>query len=501
MNLRLSSSRRPPKSLLAASALVAAGSLTWMGMSAQAAPATVTNGGTVLQTNLVSDLPGVAAVTDPNLVNPWGISESTGSPFWISDNNAGVATLYTVPGAGSTPVSVVPLVVNIPTPVDTTGGTPTGTVFNPNNGAGAFPVTGLNHSGQKASAPALFLFDTEDGTILGWNPTIDPTGKFAGSGGASAQAAIAVDDSGNNFTNPDPAQQTGAVYKGLAIATSTTPIIASDPNSTALLYATNFRDGTVDVYDSTFTEVTTLPAGAFTDRDLPRGYAPFGIQELNGKIYVSYAKQDAFKHDDAAGPHRGFVDVYNLDGTPGLPKGEVRLISRGPLDSPWGLAIAPAGFAGLSAPGGDPVLLVGNFGNGLIHAFDAANGDGLGQLNDPDGEPIVIDGLWALRVGNGAAGGLTNTVYFTAGIFGESHGLFGSLTTVAPGSPEGPAEGQWVQANLDIVQLDLQQLNADVAAGAPKATIKADKQTLNADTRQFADVQRAYGNDAVDDAS
>src|SRR5215472_4424650 len=217
MKLRLSSSRRLHRSLVAGAALAAAGSLTWVGVGgAQAAPAWVTHGGTVLQTNLVSDLPGVAAATDPNLVNPWGISESSGSPFWISDNNAGVTTLYVVPGSGGAPVTVNPLVVNIPTPVDTTGGTPTGTVFNTNNGAGAFPVTGLNKSGQKASAPALFLFDTEDGTIIGWNPGIDPTGKFAGPNGASEQAAIAVDDSGNNFTNPDPAQQTGAVYKGLA---------------------------------------------------------------------------------------------------------------------------------------------------------------------------------------------------------------------------------------------------------------------------------------------
>src|SRR5262249_37695213 len=149
---------------------------------------------------------------------------------------------------------------------------------------------------------------------------------------------------------------------------------------------------------------------------------------------------------DAAGPHRGFVDVFNLDGTPGLPRGNVRLISRGPLNSPWGLAIAPQGFAGLSAHGNDPVLLVGNFGDGRIHAFNATSGSGVGELRAPDGEPIVMDGLWALRVGNGGNGGVSTAVYFTAGTFGESHGLFGSLTTVAPGSPEGPAEAQWVQA-------------------------------------------------------
>jgi uncharacterized protein (TIGR03118 family) len=466
MKLRLSSPGRPPKSVLAASALLAAASLTLIGAAAQAAPARASSAGTVLQTNLVSDLPGVAAVTDPNLVNAWGISESGTSPFWISDNNAGVSTLYQVPGANNAPVTTVPLVVNIPTPVDTTGGTPTGTVFNFASGNGAFKVTGPNKNGVSTTAAAMFLFVTEDGTILGWNPAIDPTGKFAGPGGVSAQAVIAKDNSGNNFTNPDPAKQTGAVYKGQAIATSTTPIIPRDRNSTALLYASNFRAGTIEAYDANFNKVTALPRGAFTDRDLPRGYAPFNVQVLNGKLYVTYAKQDAFKHDDAAGPHRGFVDVYNLDGAPGLPGGKVRLISRGPLNSPWGLAIAP-----------------------------------LGQLRDPDGEPIVIDGLWALKVGNGGAGGAANTVYFTAGPFGESHGLFGSLTTAAPGSPEGQAEGQWVQANLDVVQLDLQQLNADLASGAPLDTIKMDSKTLNADTRQLVIVERAFAADAIADSA
>src|SRR5262245_11009020 len=333
----------PPLVVLA---LVAAASLTTLGVGADASVSKTTSG-TVLQTNLVSDLPGVAAVMDPHLVNAWGISESPGSPFWISDNNAGVSTLYQVPDATSAPV-INPLVVNIPTPAGSTGGTPTGTVFNTAS-SNSFRITGLDKSGHTASAPALFLFVTEDGSIVGWNPGIDPSGQFAGPSNASTDAVIAVDNSGNNFTNPDPSQQTGAVYKGLAIATSTTPIIAGDADSTALLYVTNFRAGTVEVYDTQFSEVTALPAGAFSDPDLPPHYAPFNVQVLNGKVYVSYARQDAFRHDDAAGPHRGFVDVFNLDGTPGLPGVNVRLITRGPLDSPWGLAIAPLGFAGLSA--------------------------------------------------------------------------------------------------------------------------------------------------------
>jgi uncharacterized protein (TIGR03118 family) len=501
MKQQLSSCGRLPRPLLAVLALVAAGTLTPIGGGAEAAPARATTSGTVLQTNLVSDLAGVAAVTDPNLVNSWGISESSGSPFWISDNNAGLSTLYQVPGAGSTPVSTVPLVVNIPTPVSPTGGAPTGTVFNTGSASGAFKVTGPNSMGKTTSAPAAFLFDTEDGTIIGWNPGIDPTGRFASPGGASEQAVVAVDNSGNNFTNPDPNQQTGAVYKGLAIATSSTPIIPGDANSTALLYASNFRAGTIEVYDANFNKVTALPAGAFTDPGPPARYAPFDVQVLNEKVYVTYARQNATRHDDLAGPHRGFVDVFNLDGTPGLPGNAMRLVSRGPLDSPWGLAIAPQGFAGLNAPSNDPVLLVGNFGDGFINAFDATTGSPVGQLKDPDGEPIQIDGLWALKVGNGGAGGALDTVYFTAGPFQQSHGLFGSLTTAAAGSAEGPAEGQWVQANVDVVQLDLHRLAQDASSGAPAATIRQDTQTFDADSHALVRVERVFAEDTVDDSS
>jgi uncharacterized protein (TIGR03118 family) len=431
----------------------------------------------VQQTNLVSDLPGVAQVLDPNLVNPWGISESPASPFWISDNNAGVSSLYNVPGTNNTPVSINPLVVSIPSPGDLLGnsGTPTGTVFNIAPGNGVFQITGLNKA-----APAVFLFATEDGTIVGWNPGIDPTGKFDGPNGVSTHAVIAVD-------NP----LGGAVYKGLAIAT--------DANGQTLLYASNFHDGTIDVYDADFSKVTSLPAGAFTDPNLPSGYAPFNVQVLNGKLYVTYAKQDDTKHDDVAGPHHGFVDVFNLDGTPGLAGGEVRLISRGPLDSPWGLAIAPSGFAGLSAPNSDAVLLVGNFGDGRINAFDASTGDLLGQLKDPDGEPIQIDGLWALKVGNGGSGGATDTVYFTAGLFGESHGLFGSLATAAPGSPEGAAEAQMIQADLDVVQLSLATLQMDLTAGAPKATIRQDLRALDQSFVQLVHDQARFTADTFAD--
>jgi uncharacterized protein (TIGR03118 family) len=441
----------------------------------------------VLQTNLVSDLPGVAAVTDPNLVNPWGVSESSASPFWIADNNAGVATLYRVPGANNTPVSINPLVVSMPTPGDPAGnsGAPTGTVFNIALAGGAFQITDGTHT-----APAVFLFDTEDGTILGWNPGVDPTGTFNGPNGASTHAVIPVDNSGNNFTEPDPNKQTGAVYKGLAIASGIGPIFASDANSTTVLYAANFRAGTVEVYDTHFAQITSLPAGAFNDPNLPKGYAPFDVQVLNAKLYVTYAKQNADKHDDLAGPHRGFVDVFNLDGSAGLAGGKVRLISRGPLDSPWGLAIAPGSFGSLGG-----ALLVGNFGNGHINAFNATTGAFLGELKDPDGEPIQIDGLWTIRVGNNGAGGDANTVYFTAGIFDETHGLFGSLTPVAAGTPEGPAEAQRVQGFLDVFQINLNTLLADISAGASRATIRQDIRALNKSLTGLVQAEVSFARD------
>jgi uncharacterized protein (TIGR03118 family) len=425
--------------------------------------------GTVLQTNLVSDLPGVAQQTDPQLINPWGIAESATSPFWISDNNAGVSTLYNTAGVKQG------LVVSIPAPGDPLGasGTPTGTTFNFGNTAGAFPISGFSKTGDPASAPAVFLFATEDGTIVGWNPNVNPSGFDPTKAGK--YGIIAVDNSAV------PTADNGAVYKGLTIATSTTPLITGDAASTSLLYAANFRAGTIDVFDANF-GTPTLAAGAFTDPNLPAGYAPFDVQNLGGKIYVTYAKQDADKHDDVAGPHHGFVDVYNLDGTDGQ-----RLISGGPLNSPWGLAIAPASFGPLA---GD--LLVGNFGNGRINAFDLSGTDlshNFTTLTDPDGEPIQIDGLWALKVGNGGNGGDAQTVYFTAGLFGETHGLFGSLSPVAPGTPEGSAESQMVTAAQDVVKLDLDTLHMDISSGAAKTVIQQDLQNLRAAVVQFVQLQ------------
>ena len=232
---------------------------------------------TVQETNLVSDLPGVAQVQDPNLVNPWGISESSASPFWISDNNAGVSTLYEVPGASNTPVSINPLVVSIPTPGDPLGasGTPTGTVFNIDGGAtGGFTVSGVDKNGNPITAAANFLFVTADGTLVGWNPAVNPVGFDPSKAGT--YAIIAVDNAGNNFTQPDPARQTGAVYTGLTIASSATPgtpIFASDPNTTTVLYAADFRSGKVEAYDTNFNPVGAA-GGCVRRPETPQGLRP-----------------------------------------------------------------------------------------------------------------------------------------------------------------------------------------------------------------------------------
>jgi uncharacterized protein (TIGR03118 family) len=377
----------------------------------------------VLETDLVANLPNLVDrngilhapfVLDPNLVNPWGLTESSASPFWVSNNNAGVSTLYSVPGAGNTPVSVNPLVVGIPSPLSPLGadGTPTGAVFNLDLAGQGFKISGLGKGGTTTIAPAVFLFATEDGTIVGWNPGIDDSGKFDGPNGLSRLGVIAVDNSGGS-----PAAN-GAVYKGLAIAT--------DATSDTLLYAANFRAGTVEVYDTSFKPVT-LPADAFTDPDLPHGYAPFNVVVSGGVLFVTYARQDKAKHDPVAGHGRGFVNTFDLNG-----QMRARFASRGQLDAPWGVVQAPASFGQFA---GD--VFIGNFGNGHINAFDPTTGAFLGKVVNSKGEVILIDGLWALLVGNGKNGGDANAIYFTAGPNGETDGLFGSLVPVALGSPCG----------------------------------------------------------------
>jgi uncharacterized protein (TIGR03118 family) len=343
--------------------------------------------GSYHQTNLVSDLPGLAPLQDPQLINPWGLSASPTSPIWVSDNNAGVTTLYTGAGNKVNPPPFGEPSVEIPAPDGGPGGTPTGTVFNT-----AFSPTSHDFvitQGSK-SAPSLFLFATEDGTVLGWNP---------GVGGASA--TIAADRS----TATDIGGDVGAVYKGLT---------NGSVGSTNYLYASNFRFGTVDVFDGQFQLQTW--AGAFTDPSIPNGYAPFGIQNIGGLIYVTYAQQKGDKHDDVKGPGHGFVDVYSTSGA--LLQ---RLASGGALNSPWGLASAPAGFGNFH---GD--ILVGNFGDGKISAFTPA-GTFRGQLKSETSAPIQIDGLWGLRFGTGVD---VSSLFFAAGLDGETHGLFGKINNV-----------------------------------------------------------------------
>lgn len=315
-----------------------------------------------VQTNLVSDLPGIAAHQDTDLVNPWGITAGPGTPFWISDNGTGLSTLYDGTGAK------LPLIVTIPP----AGAAPTGVVF---NGTGGF-------------AGSHFIFATEGGTIAAWS--------------SGTSAAVQVTSGA------------GSVYKGLAMGNN---------GSGDLLYATNFGLGRIDVFDNAFAP-KTLPGG-FTDPTLPAGYAPFDIRNLNGKLYVTYALQDAAHHDDVAGAGHGFVDVFDMNGNM-----LQRLTSMGALNSPWGLTVAPSGFGSF---GGD--LLVGNFGDGTINAYNPTSGAFLGTL-DAGGSPIVIQGLWGLDFGNGAHSQGMDTLFFTAGIAGsgavEDHGLFGAINA----SPE-----------------------------------------------------------------
>jgi uncharacterized protein (TIGR03118 family) len=312
-------------------------------------------------TNLVSDGFVPAAHIDPLLQNPWGVSFAPMSPFWVSDNQHGVTTLYN--GAGQS-ITALPKVTIPPD-----GSSPTGQVFNNTN---SFQIDGKK---------PFFIFDGEDGHISGWT-------------GGSTAATLAV-------TSTD-----GAVYKGLALASD-----ASGDH----LYASDFHGGVIEDYTNTFGAPTT-----FTDTTVDPGYAPFNVQVLGGKLYVTFALQDAAKHDDVAGPGNGYVDVFNLDGT-----FDHRVVGLGgEINSPWGLAIAPSSFREFA---GD--LLVGNFGDGTISAFDGTTFEG--KLLGRDGNPLHFGDLWALTPGNGFAAGDTQKIYFTAGLEDEAHGLFGALS-VAP---------------------------------------------------------------------
>ena len=334
--------------------------------------------------NLVADTPGVADFTDPNLVNPWGNVASATSPLWICDAGTGLSTVYTVndsfPGAAlGTPSALKPAV---PGAGGAANGPCTGIVANL---VSATSPTSFNFSSPTAPTPkpASFIFVTEDGTLSAWANAVDP-----------AHAILLVDNSNT------------AVYKGLALVTSPAP----------QLYAANFKAGTIDVFDDHFKPVT-LSSGAFTDPAIPAGFAPFNIWYLNGNLYVAYAKQDANKKFDVPAPGNGFVDAYDYTG-----KLLRHLVAKGPLNSPWGMAIAPSTFGQFAG-----ALLVGNFGDGTINAFETTGGGFLGTLQDASGMNIVIPGLWSLLFGNGSSGGDKDALYFTAGPGGEKHGLLGSI--------------------------------------------------------------------------
>jgi uncharacterized protein (TIGR03118 family) len=327
------------------------------------APSAGAAGGAYKQTNLVSDQAGKAQLRDSNLVNAWGLAFGPSTPAWVANNHSNNSTLYSG-GVGMSPVMKAPLTVAIP------GGAPTGLVF---NGSSSFKVAGN---------PATFIFSSEAGRITAWSVMQSNQNK--------AKTVARVHE---------------GIFKGLAIAKT---------KSGRRIYATDFHHGKVDVWDGKFARVHKK--GAFRDRGLPKRYAPFGIQTVGGKVFVTYAKQDSKAEDDSPGAHRGFVDVYTRAG-----KLVTRFASRGPLDSPWGIAKAPKGFG---ADSGD--LLVGNFGNGVINAYKPKSGKLVGPLRSSSGKRIKIDGLWALQFGNGVIG-TPKTLLFTAGPDDEGHGLFGKI--------------------------------------------------------------------------
>lgn len=318
-------------------------------------------------TNLVTNDQGVnaAKLTDPSLVNSWGIAASGSSPFWVGDNGSGVSTLYSVNPVTGT-VTKNALTVTIP-------------------GDGSVTGVTFNSAGAAAFHGDAFLFVNEDGTVSGWRGAL----------GSSAEVL-------------QPGS-TANVYKGAAFATI---------GGNTYLYGANFRAGTIDVIKGNAGAPDL--AGNFTDPAIPAGYAPFDIKVLNGALFVTYALQDPAKHDDVAGAGNGYVSKFDLQGN-----FLGRVASQGGLNSPWGLAVAPPTFGSFS---GD--LLVGNFGDGTIDAFNLLSDTFDGVLRNVNGSEIVIDGLWALTVGNGGNGGSPNNIYFTAGPNGEADGLFGVIAPV-----------------------------------------------------------------------
>ncbi len=355
------------------------------------------------QKNLISDIPGMAAHTDPNLKNPWGITRSpSGSPWWIANNNSGTSTLED--GAGN-PINIfveangsTSNFVVVPPPgfaPPGTPSTPTGIVFN------GSPTDFLLNKGKPAGKPAIFLFATEDGTISGWNPAVN---LLPGGNPPSPNVVLEVD-------NSDKGSNNGAVYKGMT---------SGEINGKRFLYVTNFRAARVEVYDTNFHRVH-LGEDAFDDDSIPRDFAPFNIQNIGGSLFVTYAKQDALRHDDVPGDGLGFVDIFSTTG-----KFEGRLEHGDWFNAPWGVVWTPRDFGEFSN-----VILVGNFGSGWIAAFNGFTKKFIGFVRNPDNSLVFIDGLWSLTFGNNGVAGSSTTLFFSAGINGEQDGLFGTLTPIA----------------------------------------------------------------------
>ena len=364
--------RRARRCGVAIGAVAVVGMVASIGASANTSPTKRDKPPKTTNTVLVMDNDSITPrVFDPLLLNPWGLALGPDTPAWVADNGSDVSTLYT----GFTTdfkVKKVPLDVSIP------GGAPTGAVF---NGSSSFGISAGGDSG-----PANFLFDSEAGKITAWSQNVPPANK--------ARVVKSVP---------------GAVFKGLAIGTTA--------KGRERLYATDFHGGRVDVFNGQFEMVHHH--GAFRDRMIPDDYAPFGIQNVRGRIFVTYAKQDADGEDDLKGPHHGFVDIYSTTG-----KLLDRFIRRGSLNSPWGIARAPKGWAGVGRD-----ILIGNFGDGYINVFDHKTGRDVGTISSFRGIVRRIEGLWALRFGNGVFG-THRTLLYTSGPFNENHGLLGALRPV-----------------------------------------------------------------------
>ena len=341
------------------------------------------------QTNLVSDLSNQgAAVVDSNLKNPWGLTRSpNGSPFWVGNNNSGTSTLYDGQGNPFPPPPRGPLVVTVPPPGSAPGtqSAPTGVVF---NGSPDFQVA--------PGKPGLFLFATEDGTISGWNPLANPPTS-------ATNAILKVDHSDHGRPN-------SAVYKGMTSA---------DIDGNRFLYVTNFRSARVEVYDANFHRVD-LGEDAFQAEEIPDGFAPFNVQNIGGTLFVTYAKQDAFRHDPVGGAGLGFVELFTPSGK------RIGQLEHGDwFNAPWGVVWTTRDFGEFSN-----AILVGNFRSGRIAAFNGFTHKFIDFVKNPDDSIMTIDGLWSLTFANDGVAGLANTLYFTAGINNEADGLFGTITPV-----------------------------------------------------------------------